>query len=204
MQLLKVSAEAYYIEEAGKQYSMPRVTRVLDRFLPIPFSDEEAMARGSAVHKAVALLDDLYGSGLYWPSVDPSLVPYLMAWQDCKAEVIEQPHRCNLLVDIKTGVPHARHQLQTAAYKVALINPRRGMMPPRDALIEHRVVCFRHGYAGTLDRYYPASKVTPDDEAPRRLSPPGWDLSGEVARGRVRRSGVRGDGAGVALARKVF
>ena len=118
------------------------------------------MARGSAVHKAVALLDDLYGSGLYWPSVDPSLVPYLMAWQDCKAEVIEQPHRTNLLVDIKTGVPHARHQLQTAAYKVALINPRRGMMPPRDALIEHRVVCFRHGYAGTLDRYYPASKYS--------------------------------------------
>ena len=156
--LLKVTDQGYTFEEKGARTTMVRVSRVLDAFLPVPWT-EEARARGSAIHKAAALLDGGFGgSGLHWPSVNPEIVPYLRAWERCKAEVLAGPLKHSLLIDVKSGVAHTRHQLQTALYKVALLES----FPPTSVAwiflgwVERFVWSRRYGYAGTLDRFYPA------------------------------------------------
>ena len=155
--LLKVTDQGYTFEEKGARTTMVRVSRVLDAFLPVPWT-EEARARGSAIHKAAALLDGgLGGSGLHWPSVDPEIVPYLRAWVDFKEEILSRPLKHSLLIDVKSGVPHTRHQLQTALYKVALIETGWGTIGSK--LIERFVWSRRFGYAGTLDRFYPGKNL---------------------------------------------
>ena len=155
--LLKVTDQGYTFEEKGVKTTLVRVSRVLDHFLPVPWT-EEARARGSAIHKAAALLDGgLGGSGLHWPSVNPEIVPYLRAWEKCKAAALMGPRKHSLLIDVKSGVPHTRHQLQTALYKVALLESGWGHIG--ETLIEQFVWSKRFGYAGTLDRYYPGKNV---------------------------------------------
>jgi hypothetical protein len=151
--LIKTTETSYVIEDAGKKIVLSRVTQILAAFLPFPWSDEDAMARGSAIHKACALLDT---GDLYWPSVNPEIVPYLHGWEQCKEEVLSKPRKHSLLIDIKSGVSHVRHHLQTAAYKLALVSE---WVNHREPLIE-QFVCYRNfGYGGTLDRYYPGTRA---------------------------------------------
>ena len=155
--LLKVTDQGYTFDDQGKKTTLVRVSRVLDQYLPVPWT-EEARARGSAIHKAGALLDGgLGGSGLHWPSVNPEIVPYLRAWEKCKADLLAGPLKHSLLIDVKSGVAHTRHQLQTALYKVALVETGWGSIGSK--LVERFVWSRRFGYAGTLDRYYPGKNV---------------------------------------------
>ena len=155
--LLKVTDQGYTFDDQGKKTTLVRVSRVLDQYLPVPWT-EEARARGSAIHKAGALLDGgLGGSGLHWPSVNPEIVPYLRAWEKCKADLLAGPLKHSLLIDVKSGVAHTRHQLQTALYKVALVETGWGTVGSK--LVERFVWSRRFGYAGTLDRFYPGKNL---------------------------------------------
>lgn len=102
------------------------------------WSSEEAMLRGTYVHKATEMIDR---GTLDWSALDPILLPYCVAYQkfieDKRPEILlsEEPmfHAQHMyagtldriivmdgitsLVDLKTGVPHRATAIQVAAYR---------------------------------------------------------------------------------------
>ncbi|MFB3816179.1 MAG: PD-(D/E)XK nuclease family protein [Candidatus Methylomirabilales bacterium] len=127
----------------GREF--PRVTSVLGIVRPdlkeIPADVlAQAAARGRAVHKGVWALCG-GGGGLYWPSVQAELVPYLRAFEAAQAAlgftvigkeqlvvsaVFGYAGRADLIVewggrfgilDLKTSAePHPAYRLQVSAY----------------------------------------------------------------------------------------
>lgn len=149
MRPTKVDSQGYTFDLGGKSVTFVRVSRVLDHYYPIVYGSDEAMERGSAIHKATGLLDGLEpGRTLDWDTLDESLHGYVRAWERWKRESLAGGLKHSLLVDIKSGVPDPRHQLQTAAYKLAF------RQEARQASVERFVYHPVLRYAGTLDRFY--------------------------------------------------
>lgn len=140
----------YWIEPDGVE--VPSVTTVLKETRMIDYSMipqdvlQAAAARGTAVHQALAYLDD---GELDEDSLDPELTGYLIAYQRFSVEAGFTPtlveHRvwnrqwmyagtldrtgtigaALVILDFKTGLVLPGHALQLAAYLMCLPEPRR-------------------------------------------------------------------------------
>lgn len=151
MRVLETTETTYRLalEDGSGVLTLPRVTSVLGLMRPdlreIPADVlHRAAARGTAVHRAIWLLEGGGdGSGLAWGTLHPELRPYVAAYQDAQAAlrfrvteaerlVVSRRYgyagRMDLLVerkgtfgilDIKTGIHHPAHQLQVSAYREA-------------------------------------------------------------------------------------
>lgn len=151
MTLLDTTPTTYRLgDDAGAVREYPRVTSILSlvrsdlRDIP-PEVLHRAAERGKAVHRACWILC-ADPSGLHWPSLHPDLRGYVEAFQafqkatGCRVLQAEQlvvserygyAGRADLFVeglsryldcvDIKSGVEHPSHALQTAAYRMAYI-----------------------------------------------------------------------------------
>lgn len=150
MKLLGTTDTTYRLQQDdGAPVDYPRVTSVLGllradlREIPADVL-ARAAARGTAVHRAIWLLEGGGdGSGLAWGTLHPELRPYVAAYQDAQAalrfRVVEAERlvvsrrygyagRMDLvakwqgtfgILDIKTGINHPAHQLQVSAYREA-------------------------------------------------------------------------------------
>jgi len=148
MEQIVREATVYRFTEGGVDFTLPRVSAILNAIFPIqidPARLELARQRGTAVHRALELLDGGGdGSGLDMGTVDPMLLPYITAYQRFLSDtgfvplLIEAPVRSLIfgfvgtldrqgplngkpaVVDLKTGMPSQLHALQNAAYERAL------------------------------------------------------------------------------------
>ena len=128
------------------QRELASVTTILNAVFPFEYTDQEALDRGTRVHKACEFddLDDLDEASVYekdWP--------YLEAWRafrkqtgfipdpegiECQryhpslfyAGTIDRIGRIGprrFVIDLKTGGKHPRYKLQVAGYANLLANP---------------------------------------------------------------------------------
>jgi hypothetical protein len=123
---------------------VPSVTTILKRagMTSTDFIDPIYAERGTAAHKAIALLNE---DALDESTVDPQIVPFVNAYRAFKADtnfhpkysekivfskkygyagtidVIGDLNGCQILIDAKTGPLHEWHELQVSAYRQAAL-----------------------------------------------------------------------------------
>lgn len=91
-ELLRIDREAgcYWWRVDGKEMAYPSVTHILETvFRPYRNNNEYALTRGTAVHRAIALLEGFGdGSGLQGgvEGLDERLRPYVDGWLEFKAK----------------------------------------------------------------------------------------------------------------------
>jgi len=139
----------YWSGEGDARTEVPGVSRILsDMGKKSPWvvrNSEFYKTRGSYAHKAASLDDE---GKLNMETVDPRVLPYLMAWRDFKKtngvlvaasefmvyneklryagtldRIIRMGDR-TILLDLKTGSKCRWHQLQVAAYWMAYGDPK--------------------------------------------------------------------------------